>query len=141
MSLGGKPYLGCWHDFNESHLNAFYPRASQSLEELKKQWDPKGIIAEGQLNKNEMMMRWDDWEIIKGDGALGTCVLGADLKSVNEEVAVTYIKELLFEHRMLVFRDQTLTPLAHEHADAVWPFAKTARSSMRGIYQLFATGD
>ncbi|MBL91868.1 MAG: hypothetical protein CMH56_08685 [Myxococcales bacterium] len=61
-----------------------------------------------------MMMRWDDWEIIKGDGALGTCVLGADLKSVNEEVAVTYIKELLFEHRMLVFRDQTLTPLAHE---------------------------
>ena len=40
-------------------------------------------------------MRWDDWEIIKGDGALGTCVLGADLKSVKEEVAVTYIKELL----------------------------------------------
>jgi len=51
MELGGKPYLGCWHDFQNSHRDIFYPDASRTLEVLKQQWDSKQLVAHGQLNR------------------------------------------------------------------------------------------
>ena len=49
LELGGKPYLGCWHDFTEKHLKAFYPKGYQTLLELKQAHDPQSLIHAGQL--------------------------------------------------------------------------------------------
>ena len=51
MALGGKPYLGCWHDFQQAHIDAFYPEASKTLQALKEEWDPQQLIAAGQLTR------------------------------------------------------------------------------------------
>lgn len=54
------------------------------------------------------------WKIEVGEGVLGTCIKGVDLNAVVSQTAVNHIKELLWKYRILVFKDQLLTPMGHE---------------------------
>jgi len=59
-------------------------------------------------------MEFSSWQIEKGEGVLGTCILGTDLNAVSDPLTFGYVKTLLWKYRLLIFRNQLLTPRGHE---------------------------